>query len=171
MEAGRSIYVFDTSALVKRYYPEEPGHDAVKALIVEARHENLVLTVVLAETLYVLHRLHYRDHRISGSELSEYLAALDNDIEAGAFDTLDVTHEVALAPSQPRNYHESVFQLVWETPPHDGRPDAVDCVIAAVAAQLAADNEVRVVVQDQGLRTLLNNLGLGPNLEVPDPQH
>lgn len=106
------LYVFDTSALIKRYH-QEPGTDVVLELFASHEAEWLTCTFCWVEAIAVLDRLCQRGTITrSGWELA--LSQLNKDVQMETIRVIDVTrrHVMACHPLIVRHHLTAADALI-----------------------------------------------------------
>jgi predicted nucleic acid-binding protein len=150
-----TTFILDASALVKAYHRER-GHHYVRGLVDSPDSLCLVLSISLAETLYVFARLLHDKKRISPEELRQYNGQLLQDVARGRIQVEDVDGELALKTDS-----FGVIDKAWRLlgVPAGKRPYTLDCLVAAFGCEVRHTG-ASVVCADDPLNQLLHSLGL-----------
>ena len=151
-------YLFDASALCKRYFINEAGADIVEALFQDATNPRYLINLALPEILNAIYRLHREGH-LSTEEREAFVAAFYADIAMGRMLVHSIRDEHIFAC-------ESIIATLQQMTVRKKRPGPIDALLLASARSMDADNVI-IVSSDVDLNALAQRLGF----LALDPEH
>ena len=156
-------YVFDASALVKRYIPLERGASQVAQLFGEDR-ERKVPFITFLEVISTFYRLQVAERRLDETDVRRLRGRLARDAVTGALQIANDEEAETLLEIIDENADESFFALRdrWRLRCRPGRrPDVPDCLVLMIAQTLQeAGDEVELVTADRSQARLARQAGI-----------
>jgi hypothetical protein len=152
------IYLFDASALCKRYFVNETGADVVEALFQDPTSPRYLINLAIAEILNAIYRVHREGH-LTAEEREDFIAAFYTDIATGRIEVYSIRDDHIFGC-------ESIIEALQHMPVSKKRPGPIDALLIACGRAFDADDLI-LVSSDVDLNTLAQQFGLA----TLDPEH
>ena len=153
-------YLFDASALCKRYFVNETGANVVEILFQDATSPRYLINLAIPEILNAIYRLHREGH-LSAEDREAFVAAFYADIATGRILVYSILDDHIFAC-------ESIIETLQQMSITKKRPGPIDALLLACAQSLEADDVV-IVSSDVDLNALAQLLGL-PSFNPEHPK-
>src|SRR5687767_128159 len=121
-------YLFDASALCKRYFINERGADIVETLFQDATHPRYLINLAIPEILNAIYRLHREGH-FSTADREAFVAAFYADIATGRLLVYSILDDHIFAS-------EPIIETLQQMSIIKKRPGPIDALLLACARSL-----------------------------------
>lgn len=150
-------YLFDASALLKRYFTFERGAETVARLFADLESSRYLLNISILEVFNAIYREQHHGN-MSADDARRLIAALNNDFDSDRLLVLRVEDEHVRAT-------EPVIEALQARSIIKKRPGPLDALLITCALELELDDIV-LVSSDRDLNELAKHFGI----ETLDPE-
>ena len=154
------VYLFDASALCKRYFINEAGSDVIQSLFETPPGPFYLISLAIPEILNAIYRLH-REGYLGDEEREAFVSAFYADIATGRLLVYSIRDDHIFAC-------EPIIERLQQMSITTKRPGPIDALLVVCGRELSDD--VIIVSSDVDLNALAQQNGLSTlNPENPEP--